>query len=179
MIDQKTASDVDSENDPLFRLTARGWSVSEIASLCERCNVTLDDLDGILGDRDNPKYDKYGADVSDHSPPTDTPLKLICMDDVNQEPVGWLWEPYIPLGKITILEGDPGMGKTFFALHVAAIVSTGGAFPTSEDASGVPCNVIYQTAEDGLGDTIKARLMSAGADCKRVFVVDESETALT
>jgi len=104
---------------------------------------------------------------------------LICMNDVERTPVEWLWEPYIPLKKITVEQGDPGGGKTFLAVNIAAHVSTGKAFPNYTSPSGVPANVIFQTAEDGLADTIKARLEDAGADCKRIFVIDESKTALT
>ena len=99
-------------------------------------------------------------------------LKLICMDDVKEEEVNFLWEPYIPLGKITIVQGDPGCGKTFLALQMAAIASTGGFLDE-------PFNAIYQSCEDGLGDTIKSRLVNARADCKKIFVIDEGEEALT
>lgn len=108
-----------------------------------------------------------------------TALKLICLDSVHREEVSWLWEPYIPLGKVTICQGDPGRGKTFFATRLAAIVTTGGTFPAGEGETIKPCNVIFQTAEDGIADTIKARLEDAGANCKRIFVIDESESALT
>lgn len=104
-------------------------------------------------------------------------LNLICMEDVQEENVKWLWKPYIPLGKITVLQGDPGLGKTFFTVRLAAIISTGGAFQCGEKApSG---NVIFQTAEDGLEDTIKKRLLDAEADCTKIFVIDESSECLT
>ena len=72
-------------------------------------------------------------------------------------PVEWLWKPFIPLCKVTILQGDPGMGKTFLATRIAAIVSRGEGFPYMESSTGntSPANVLFQTAEDGLGDTIK------------------------
>ena len=80
-------------------------------------------------------------------------LKLISLEDVAVEPVRWLWYPYIPLGKLTILHGDPGEGKTTLALWIAAACSRGQALPGGE--TGEPLTVLYQTAEDGLGDTIK------------------------
>ena len=107
-----------------------------------------------------------------------TPLKLISMSEINAEEVQWLWYPYIPLGKLTILQGDPGEGKTSFILAVIAALTRGEPLPECERAAE-PMNVIYQTAEDGLADTIKPRLESAGADCTRVLVIDEGKRELT
>lgn len=105
-------------------------------------------------------------------------LKLIPMSEIQTEEVKWLWYPYIPLGKLTIIQGDPGEGKTSFVLAVIAALTKGEALPECDAAMG-PMNVIYQTAEDGLADTIKPRLESAGADCARVLVIDESKQELT
>ena len=107
-----------------------------------------------------------------------TPLKLISMSEINAEEVQWLWYPYIPLGKLTIIQGDPGEGKTSFILAVIAALTRGDPLPECERAAE-PMNVIYQTAEDGLADTIKPRLESAGADCTRVLVIDEGKRELT
>ncbi len=109
-------------------------------------------------------------------------VKLINMADVEIEEVKWLLYPFIPYGKITILQGDPGEGKTTTMLHVIASLTRGKSPLPAEEEKGVSresVNVIYQTAEDGLGDTIKPRLLSAGADCSKVMVIDESEKALT
>ncbi len=105
-------------------------------------------------------------------------LNLIRMSDVPVEDVNWIWHPYIPYGKVTIIQGDPGEGKTNFILALIALLTTGTPLPEHEEASE-PINVIYQTAEDGLGDTIKPRLLATGADCERVLVIDENETELT
>ena len=105
-------------------------------------------------------------------------LKLISMKDVQAEKVQWLWYPYIPLGKLTIVQGDPGEGKTTFVLAVVAALTRGEALPESEQARA-PMSVIYQTAEDGLADTIKPRLEASGADCARVLVIDEGKRELT
>ena len=112
-------------------------------------------------------------------------LHLICMDDVEAKEVEWLWYPYIPYGKLTIVQGDPGEGKTTMVLQLAALLSKGELLPgedkdvESDAPAKEPVNVIYQTAEDGLADTVKPRLVSAGADCKRVLVIDESRTNLS
>ena len=111
-------------------------------------------------------------------PKTASPLKLIRMSDVATETIKWLWYPYIPFGKITMVQGDPGDGKTTALLAVAAAVTTGTMLPEMREAVG-PVVVIFQTAEDGLGDTIKPRLEHANADCSRVIVIDETDKALS
>ena len=99
------------------------------------------------------------------------------MDQVVLQQVLWLWEQYIPFGKITIIQGDPGEGKTTLALRLAAACSTGKPLPGMEPLE--PFNVIYQSAEDGLGDTIKPRLIDAGADQSRIWYVKEDKKPLT
>jgi RecA/RadA recombinase len=104
-------------------------------------------------------------------------LKIITMRDVETEQVQFLWEPYIPRGKITIVQGAPGDGKTTMMLAIAAAVTNGDALPGGVGAA--PASVIFQTAEDGLADTIKPRLEQLGADCGRVHVIDEGEQSLS
>lgn len=115
-------------------------------------------------------------------------LKLINMEQVEIEKIDWLLYPFIPFGKVTIVQGDPGEGKTTMVLQIIAKLTKGEAVsPSDSDESDLeektmalePVNVIYQTAEDGLGDTIKPRLLSAGADCSRVMVIDDNDQALT
>ena len=97
-------------------------------------------------------------------------LKLIHMEDVVSKEVEWLWYPYIPYGKITIIEGDPGEGKTTLVLKLAAALSRGLPLPCDDDKEYEPIHIIYQTAEDGIEDTIKPRLEKAGADCYMIRV---------
>lgn len=112
-------------------------------------------------------------------------LKLIHMDQVEVEEIEWLFYPFIPYGKVTIIQGDPGEGKTTVVLQIIAKLTKGEAILSetsegkSEEAGVEPINVIYQTAEDGLGDTIKPRLLAAGADCSRVLVIDDQDQPLT
>lgn len=104
-------------------------------------------------------------------------VKIIRMSDVELTPVEWLWKPYLPFRKLSVLQGNPGEGKTYFAMHLAAACTNGKLLPNMEHMK--PFNVIYQTAEDGLGDTVKPRLIEAGADLDRVLVIDDSEVQLT
>lgn len=103
--------------------------------------------------------------------------KIITLNAVEVQKSDWLWYPYIPLGKITLLSADPGTGKTFLCLYLAAKTSTGGMFfgDTTERA---PANVLYQTAEDGIADTIKPRLVPMNPDFSRIGLIDEREQGL-
>ena len=105
-------------------------------------------------------------------------LKLIRMSEVAVEEIKWLWYPYIPYGKITVIQGDPGDGKTTTVLAIAAAVTKGLPLPGQKE-NPMPIDVIFQTAEDGLGDTVKPRLLQANADCDRVIVIDESAKELS
>ena len=115
--------------------------------------------------------------VRSYLPKNQPELKLISLEDVAVEPVRWLWYPYIPLGKLTILHGDPGEGKTTLALWIAAAYSRGQALPGGE--TGEPLTVLYQTAEDGLGDTIKPRLLESQADLHHIYTIDETDFPLS
>lgn len=109
--------------------------------------------------------------------PTAQPVPMLRMADVELTSVDWLWFPYIPFGKLTIIQGNPGEGKTYFAMRLAAACTNRKPLPGMETLE--PFNIIYQTAEDGLGDTVKPRLMEAEADLERVLVIDDRDTPLT
>lgn len=104
-------------------------------------------------------------------------VPMIRMSEVQQTEVDWLWYPYIPFGKLTIIQGNPGEGKTFFAMQLAAACTNRKFLPQMEPFE--PFNMIFQTAEDGLGDTVKPRLLSAEADLERVLVIDDADNPLT
>lgn len=97
---------------------------------------------------------------------------LVRLSDVRPEPVTWLWAGRIALGKLTLLAGDPGLGKSFLTLDVAARVSTGSGWPDRPDETFAPGGVVLLSAEDGVADTIRPRLDAAGADTSRITVLD-------
>ena len=105
-------------------------------------------------------------------------LKIIEMSEVESKEISWLWYPFIPYGKLTIIQGDPGDGKTTLVLNIAAARSKGEGL--DEDMKPAePLRIIYQTAEDGLADTVKPRLEKAEADCSNIFVIDETDASLS
>ena len=109
---------------------------------------------------------------------TRTELQMIKMSEIQSQEVAWLWYPFIPSGKLTIVQGDPGDGKTMLVLNIAAKLSKGEGID-SEMKLTEPLTVIYQSAEDGLADTVKPRLEAAGANCENISVIDESIKSLS
>jgi len=104
-------------------------------------------------------------------PATDEELGLICLDDIEVKEVRWLWPDRIPEGKITLMAGEGEIGKTFLTLDVIARLTTGRAHPDRPGEPTDACDCVFVTAEDGLDDTIKPRLLRMGADVKRVFTI--------
>lgn len=98
--------------------------------------------------------------------------------NVKPVPVEWLWYPYIPFGKLTVIQGDPGEGKSTFALNLVAMLTKGQPMPDGFTYSKSRV-AIYQCAEDGMADTIKPRLEQAGADCKKVAYIIDDDIAVT
>ena len=94
------------------------------------------------------------------------------MSEVKAEEVRWLWDGRIPLGKVTLLEGQPGVGKSTLALDLAARVSRGTPLPLMHDAEVPPSNVVVFSGDDALADTVRPRLEAAEADLERIYAVD-------
>ena len=146
----------------------RGWNLSNEPPLGDT------ELRGVvesIASADRRNHPEKGAESARH------PI-LTNMADVAAEEVDWLWNPYLPFGKVALLEGHPGYGKTWLALQLTAAITTGAALPGDVAADfGVatprePANVLFMTAEDGLADTIRPRLNAAGADPSRVSVLE-------
>lgn len=107
-------------------------------------------------------------------------LEIIKASEITPKEVRWLWYPYIPFGKVTLLQGDPGDGKSKLMLSLAALLSKGAPLPfADEDESGEPMTIIYQTTEDDADDTVVPRFNSAGGDGDRLIFIKEDEKSLT
>src|SRR5262245_4712530 len=99
----------------------------------------------------------------------------VLLSSVQPERVEWLWPGRIPLGKLTIIDGDPGLGKSVLTLDLAARVTRGQAMPCEPREPGEECEpagVVLLSAEDGLADTIRPRLEAAGAHVDRVLAIE-------
>ena len=107
-----------------------------------------------------------------------TELKLINASAIEPKEVEWLWYPFIPKGKVTLVQGDPGDGKSTFMLTLAALMTKGEPFPF-ESEPREPLHVIYQTTEDDADDTVLPRFLRAGGDPNNLTFIDESKKALT
>lgn len=98
-------------------------------------------------------------------------VSLVCMSDVEEEEITWLYQPYVPRGKVTICAAYPGTGKTYLLCYMTACVSTGRSFFNQVPFKNEPGRAIYLTAEDGIGDTIKKRLRICGANMDNIATV--------
>ena len=156
----------------LVKLMPEGLTVNRLVPLYKDWN----EVQTRRGEITDGKYLREAVYGLKEPQPIET-VEIIRMSEVDTQAVEWLWEPYIPFGKVTIVQGNPGEGKTTFALRLAAACTTGRTLPNMKPLP--PFNVIYQTAEDGLGDTVKPRLMEADADLDRVLVIDEAKQELT
>lgn len=136
------------------------------------------DWNEVLKQKDKLADGKYISQmVTLREKPEKKAVPMIRMSEVQQTEVDWLWYPYIPFGKLTIIQGNPGEGKTFFAMQLAAACTNRKFLPQMEPFE--PFNMIFQTAEDSLGDTVKPRLLSAEADLEKVLVIDDTDNPLT
>lgn len=98
-------------------------------------------------------------------------LKITPASEIPERPIQWLWKGWIPLGKVTVLVGDPGLGKSLITTTIAALVSSGGNWPVT-GGTAPEGDVIVLSGEDDAGDTIRPRLRVANADLSKVHVLD-------
>ncbi len=99
-----------------------------------------------------------------------TRLQTVCLADVEPKPINWLWPEKIARGKVTMISGDPGLGKSLLTVALASAVSTGARWPVT--GGNAPCgSVIMLSDEDAVADTIRPRLDAAGADCSKVHAL--------
>lgn len=121
-----------------------------------------------------------GNDFSPHShdldsseaTPAGTRLRLTRLSDVKSEPVSWLWPGRFAIGKVTLVVGDPGKGKSLLTLDMAARVSRGDTWPDRQPERREPGGVLLLSAEDSLSDTVRPRLEAAGANMDRITAIE-------
>ena len=102
------------------------------------------------------------------------PLEVVKASEIEPKEVKWLWYPYIPFGKVTLLQGDPGDGKSKLMLSIAALLSKGEALPFTDEETE-PMTIIYQTTEDDADDTVVPRFNSAGGNGENLIFIREDE----
>jgi RecA-family ATPase len=102
-------------------------------------------------------------------PATSSAIQVRPASQIRPEPIRWLWTGHLALGTLTMLDGDPGLGKSLFALDLCARLSTGRSFP-DDTPSHRPANSLLVTCEDGDQTTVRPRLEALGADLDRVFL---------
>lgn len=93
------------------------------------------------------------------------------MSEVPDQQIRWIWNPYLPFGKVSVIHGEPGIGKSIFAVRLIAACTNKKYLPGMGRLE--PCNVLYLSADDDLSDMVKPRLMEAGADLERVFAIHD------
>ena len=106
------------------------------------------------------------------------PLEVVKASEIEPREVKWLWYPYIPFGKVTLLQGDPGDGKSKLMLSIAALLSKGEPLPFTDEETE-PMTIIYQTTEDDADDTVVPRFNSAGGNGENLIFIKEGEKSLS
>ena len=111
---------------------------------------------------------------------TSIALELIRASEIEPKEVKWLWYPYIPFGKVTLLQGDPGDGKSKLMLSLSALLSKGEALPFVDDENALePMSIIYQTTEDDADDTVVPRFNSANGNGENLIFIKEDSKNLS
>ena len=118
-----------------------------------------------------PEEQQNGYHDRERPKPPQPEINIVCVNSIERQSVQWLWPGRIPLGKLTLMCGDPGKGKSHVTMDAAARTSIGAAWPDGEPGTD-PGSVIVFSAEDDPGDTIRPRLERAGADLSKCFVLE-------
>lgn len=117
-----------------------------------------------------PQVEDMPADRKVIEPPKQSSLQIVNMSNIQAQPINWLWYGWLPLGKMTILAGAGGCGKTNLSLALIATITTGGNFPDGSKCENVGKVLIYST-EDDPADTLLPRLMANGADVSKIDII--------
>lgn len=116
------------------------------------------------------QVEEMPADRKVIEPPKQSSLQIVNMSNIQAQPINWLWYGWLPLGKMTILAGAGGCGKTNLSLALIATITTGGNFPDGSKCENVGKVLIYST-EDDPADTLLPRLMANGADVSKIDII--------
>ncbi|WP_018990996.1 bifunctional DNA primase/polymerase [Aromatoleum toluclasticum] len=135
----------------------------------ERAQAKPDREDGNIGGKEQKMHHNPTGSRQSGNEQTQR-LECVQASAVIPKPVDWLWHQYIPRGKTTLIAGMPGLGKSQLIIYLAAVVTTGGAWPDGTRPPA-PANVLIFSAEDDADDTLVPRLLAAGADLDRVHIV--------
>jgi len=114
--------------------------------------------------------DKIRGRISHVRPESISEVVLVCAADITARAVSWIWPGWLAHGKLHILAGQPGCGKSTIAFNLAACITNGGTWPDGTSCS-TPGNVLIWSGEDSPDDTIVPRLHASGADMKKVFII--------
>jgi hypothetical protein len=154
------------------------WEWARIKAIAKERGVNPWDLekavDAIRKAEQVDLQDAQKTSAQESITPTRRPV-IMTMSEVEAQPIEWLWWPYLAVGKIAMLDGDPGIGKSLLMTQIAASLSRGYPLPDQQGrltlATGSPQSTLLLSTEDGLGDTLKPRLVAAEADCSKVHVL--------
>lgn len=147
---------------------AKSIKILALPSLPEKGDVS----DWIAAGGTREALEKMAGDVpplAENAPPSGPLPVLVTLADVEPEEVSWIWTGRVARGKLTLLDGDPGTGKSTLALNLAAAISTGGILPGGDRVN--PADVVILSAEDGAADTIRPRIDAAGGDPRRIHLL--------
>lgn len=170
----------------LFNLA---WAANDIALLlndgAEPIAIRKSPFRGMVSDwresdewqEPDPNRRPASADFSEPESEEHYPHDVVLLNgaDIRPEPIEWVWPGYLAAGKLEILSGAPGCGKTTIALSLAATLTTGGCLPDGSQATAADVGI--WSAEDDAADTLAPRLLAAGADMRRVHFVSETVSA--
>ena len=175
---EKGKERVEPEPGELIPEGKRDSTLASLAGSMRKRGMTQDEIETALArvnqDRCKPPLEdeqvaKIARSVSRYEPDEVISAKeLRRLDEIETRAIDWLWEPYIPLGKLTMLEGDPGEGKSWISLAIATRI-------TLEELGG-PANVLIASAEDDYDDTIRPRLEELGANLGLIYAIEETFT---
>lgn len=165
------AMDAKARSVRIVRLCER-WSElpegGDVADIVERLDADTGALQALLVGIESMASE---AEVVQSSRREGAPV-FVRMSDVTPQPVRWLWPGRVALGKVTLLSGDPGLGKSAVTLDIAARVTRGDCWPDAPDTRTEPGGVILLSAEDDPADTIRPRLDAMGADTTRIIALE-------